>query len=111
MGMDFNIYSSHNHEVFKHEEWWQSPQVEEMFYTRKCWDWVEHCNFIPKNYENGDFIELTLDNLNELIKVATEYKNYWGNYDDLPKLCELRDKYMEWEENGDPRKLYYEYDW
>lgn len=114
MGMDFNIYSARNHEVFKHDNWWESPQAQEEFYARKCWDLVNHCSFIPQDYESGDFIELTLENLEEMIQVACKYRNYFDNYNDIPKLCELRDKLEYWENNpdeADGRKLFYEYDW
>lgn len=115
MGMDLNIYSARNREVFKHEGWWESDQVQEEFYGRKAWHYPEHCSFIPRDYENGDFIEITLENLEEMVKVACEYQNYWNNYEDVPKLCKLRDKYREWEYDEEhPKhnyKLFLEYDW
>ena len=114
MGMDFNIYSARNREVFKHDNWWNSDQVQEEFYGRKCWNLVENCSFIPKDYESGTFIELTVENIEEMIKVACEYRNYFDNYNDVPKLCELRDKLIYWENNPDEangRKMFYEYDW
>lgn len=111
MGMDLNIYSARNREVFKHDGWWDSKQVQEEFYARKFWDLIDNCSFIPKDYENGDFIELTLDNLEEMIKVACTYKDYFGTYNSVPKLCELRDKYIGWIEDEKPRKLFLEYDW
>ena len=91
MGMDLNIYSARNREVFKHEGWWESTQVQEEFYARKFWDLV--------------------DNLEEMIRVACTYRDYFGTYNNVPKLCELRDKYAAWEADEDPRKLFLEYDW
>jgi len=114
MGMDFTIVSTRNHEIFKHDNWWESRQVTEEFYARKNWDIVNHCSFIPHDYEPGEFIELTLENLEEMIDVACHYRNYFDNYNDVPKLCELRDKLEYWQNNpdeADGRKLYYEYDW
>lgn len=111
MGMDLNIYSARNHEVFKHGDWYDSEQVQEEFYARKFWSLVEHCSFIPSDYESGEFIELSLENLEEMIKVACAFRDYFDTYNSVPKLCELRDKYAEWIENGDPRKLFLEYDW
>ena len=111
MGMDLNIYSARNREVFKHDGWWESDQVGDEFYARKFWDLVENCSFIPYDYEPGDFIELSLENLEEMIKVACKYRDYFDTYDNVPLLCELRDKYREWQENEDPRKLFLEYDW
>lgn len=111
MGMDLNIYSARNREVFKHENWWDSEQVQEEFYARKFWDLVDNCSFIPKDYKNGDFLELTIDNIEEMIKVACKYKDYFDTYNSVPKLCELRDKYIEWNEEENPKKLFLEYDW
>ena len=111
MGMDFHIYSARNREVFKHENWWDSEQVQEEFYARKFWDIVDNCSFIPKNYESGSFIELNLENLEEMIKVACTYRDYYGTYNSVPKLCELRDKYTGWLSDELPIKLFLEYDW
>lgn len=111
MGMDLNIYSARNREVFKHDGWWESDQVGDEFYARKFWDLVENCSFIPYDYESGDFIELSLENLEEMIRVACKYRDYFDTYNNIPLLCELRDKYREWQENEDPRKLFLEYDW
>ena len=54
---------------------------------------------------------LTCRNLEEMIKVACVYKDYFGTYNNIPKLCELRDKYIAWEADEVPRKLFLEYDW
>ena len=109
MGMDFNIYSAPNHAIFNDEKWYESDKVEEKFYARKAWHFPENCKFIPHDYENGDFIRISKENLEEMIKVACEHRNYWGNYDDVPRLCELRDEFDELEEQG--KHLYLEYDW
>lgn len=109
MGMDLNIFAARNHEVFKHEGWWDSEHVEQKYYSRKYWDLVQNLSFIPKNYESGEFIEINRDNLEEMIQVACKYCNYWGKYDDVPVLCELRDEYDKLIEDG--KHLYLEYDW
>ena len=111
MGMDLYVYSARNREVFKHENWWDSEQVQEKFYARKFWDLVENCSFIPHDYESGDAIELSVENIEEMIKVACTYKDYWGTYNTVPQLCELRDEYIGWQEDEDPRKLFLIYDW
>ena len=111
MGMDLNIYSARNREVFKHEGWWDSNQVQREFYARKFWDLVENCSFIPKDYESGEFIEINSNNLEEMIKVACTFRDYFGTYDSVPNLCELRDKCIAWETDEKPWKLFLEYDW
>lgn len=108
MGMDLQICFARNHEVFKHE-WWNNKDVKEEFYGRRAWHYVENCHFIPKEYEPGDFIQMRYENIEEMIKVACENRNYWGTYDDVPALCELRDRWESLEERG--FKLYFEYDY
>ena len=117
MGMDANIWSARNSEVFKHDGWWNSEQVVQEWYGRKFWSLVEYCSFIPTGADaNGDFIEITIENVEEMIRVACEHRNYWDNYDDVPKFCMLRDKMRaeqeQCEENGEvPRKYFFEYDY
>ena len=102
MGMDFHIYSARNREVFKHDRWWDSEQVQEEFYARKPWDWVENC----------DFIELTEKNFDELINVACHNRDYFYTFDNVPALCELRDKYFGIDhEVIKNRKLFLTYNW
>lgn len=107
MGMDFMLYSARNREVFKHKDWYDSPQVQEEFYSRRAWHFVQNCPFIPKHGEDCP-VEITLSNLEDMIQIACTHRNYFGNYDDIPKLCELRDKYEELEEEG--KKLFCMYD-
>lgn len=99
MGMDFYIYSGRNHESFKHDEWWNNKDIVERFYTRKPWGWVEECSFFPYDYQ-GEYIQMNKENLEELIGIACKVRNYWDTYDDVPKLCELRDKFDSLEEQG-----------
>lgn len=107
--MDCYIWRAPNRRIFRSENWFESDKVHEMFYSRKCWDLVNHCSFIPRDYENGDFLELSYENLEEMIEVACKYPNYWGDYKDVPKLCELRDEFENIEEQGE--HLYLSYDW
>ena len=115
MGMDLYIYSARNHEVFKHE-YWNNPDVEQVFYARKAWHFPEHCDFIPKDYESGEMFEITPENVENMINVACHYRNYWGEYSDIEKLCLLRD-HMEmelnrYEETGQkPMHYYMGWDW
>ena len=109
MGMDLNIYAAPNHEVFKHDEWWNNQNITEKYYSRKFWDLVNNCSFIPEDYENGSFFQINKKNIEEMIEIACKYRNYFGTYDDIPKLCELRDEFEELEDNG--FHLYFEYDY
>ena len=109
MGMDLTIYSARNHEIFKHDGWWNSPEVEEKYYSCKFFELFNNCSFIPNTYENNEFLEINHENLEEMISIACMYRNYWGTYDDVPKLCELRDEYDFLVENG--KKLYLNCNW
>jgi len=100
MGMDLTVYAARNHEIFKHDDWWNNKDVTEKYYSRKFWDLVNNCSFIPREFEGDEFFQLTKNNVEEMIKIACEYRNYWNNYDDVPKLCEMRDEFDELEENG-----------
>ena len=111
MGMDLGIYRARNHEVFKHDGWWDNPNVEQVFYGRKAWHYPNHCDFIPKDYENGDFFEISVENVENMIEVACHYRNYFDTYDDIPQLCELRDRMIEEEEEESSYKYFIEWDW
>lgn len=108
MGMDLSIYAAPNHEVFNHDGWWESDSVEEKYYARRYWDLVNHCSFLD-NYTPGDFYRLEKEDIEELVKIACEYRNYWYTYDDVSKLCELRDEYDSIIESG--KHLYLEYNY
>lgn len=78
-----------------------NEQVIEEFYSRKFWELLE-ASFIDKDLKEG-YVKTpitSIDQINELISIATEYRNYWGNYEDLPKLCEVRDDFEEMSQNG-----------
>lgn len=110
--MDCYIFQSPNHRIFKDENWYSSPLVRERMYWRKNWDMVQRWSFIPKDYESGEPIEINSTNLEEMIKVACETRDYFGTYSTIPKLCELRDEVVQWEEEGiTDKKLFVEYDW
>ena len=109
MGMDFHLWKARNSEVFKHDEWYNSPEIEEVFYGRKAWHYPEYCSFMKIKYESGEFLPMTRKNLEEMIRVACEHRNHWDNYDDVPQLCEIRDQWDELENAG--YKIFYEYDY
>lgn len=110
MGMDLHIWRARNTAVLKQDNWYESPNVFEEFYSCKFWAIPENCKFVPKNDPevNGMFIPISIDEVEEMIEVACKHRNYWYNYNDVPKLCELRDKIEGWENDG--WKLFLEYD-
>lgn len=111
MGMDCYIWQAPNHRIFKDDNWFESPLVTERMYWRKNWDMVNKWSFIPKDYE-CEPIEIHSEQLEEIIRVACSVRDYFGTYDSIPKLCELRDEVKEWEENEiTDKKLFVSYDW
>lgn len=112
MGMDCYIWEAPNHRVFKDENWYTSGAVTERMYWRKNWDMVKNWSFLPWPYKNGEFVEIGSEELEEMIKVACTHRDYFGTYDSVPKLCELRDEVLGWEQNGvKDKKLFVEYDY
>ena len=109
MGMDLYIFRARTKKAFEQEGWYNSENVSEIFYARKWWSLVENCSFIPSDYESGDYIQLTKENIEEMIKVACEYRDYFDSYQNIPKLSDIRDAFDEDEENG--YHYYLEYDW
>lgn len=111
LGMDAYIWKSKTRKIFDEENWWNNPNVTEVWYSRKPWEMLQHCSFIPKDYESGDFLEIDLDMIEEMIVVACNYRNSRGNYDEVPKLCEVRDQMRASLENEEQVRYFLEYDW
>ena len=85
---------------------------EEVFYSRKFWELLD-APFV-KEYNEGESCYVkaritSLENFDELINIAVHNRNYWGNYNDVAKLCEARDDYEE--KNEDGWTYYLEADW
>lgn len=77
----------------------------EEFCSRKFWELLD-ASFIKDRItqevrERGRlcFVITSKKEIEELISIATHYRNYWGTYEDLPKLCEVRDDYDEMTQN------------
>lgn len=79
----------------------------EEFCSRKFWELLD-APFIKNRIarENREhfhnrlcFVITSKEEIEELISIATHYRNYWGTYDDVSKLCEVRDDYDEMTQN------------
>ena len=99
MGMEIVIYSAKNHEVFKHDGWWDNPNVQEEFYACKFYELIQNCSFISSDYQ-GEWTEINEDHIEEMIKIACQHRDYFGTYDNVARLCELRDRYNTLKEQG-----------
>lgn len=89
--LSINSYKNNNGQV----------KVIEEFHTRKFWELLD-ASFVNKDLKkNSVKVPITsINQINELITIATNNRNYWGTYEDLPKLCEVRDDFEELSNNG-----------
>ena len=100
MGLDVNIYRARNHQVFKSEDWYDSNAVSEVYYARKFWALIEQASFLNVKYDCGEFIELSRENVEELITIATHNADYFDGFTTVPRLCEILRDFDEDAENG-----------
>lgn len=94
MGLDIYIDRMPSHRV-------DYDNCEEVFYARKFWKLL-NADFIGVNGGTAsvdEWIESEED-WNELITIAINNPNYFGTYDDVPKLLEARDRWREDKEKG-----------
>ena len=100
MGLDIHIYRARTKKVFKTEDWYESEAVTEVYYARKFWTLIEQASFINVNDDCCDFIELSRENVEELINIATHNADYFDGFTTVLKLCEILRHFDEDEENG-----------
>lgn len=100
MGLDVNIYKARNHKVFESENWYDNENVTEVYYARKFWSLIQEASFIDVKEDCGEWLELTRENIEELITIATHNKDYFDGFNTVPKLCEMLYNFDEIEEEG-----------
>lgn len=100
IGLDVNIYRTRNHQIFKTENWYTSEAVTEVYYARKFWALIEQASFININDDCGEYLELSRENVEELIEIATHNRDYFGGFETVPRLCEILRDFEETEEDG-----------
>lgn len=92
MGMDLYIIRKKNIKT-------PNEISEERFYARKFWPLIEEPKFVKEYNEGYDsFVKArisSVENMEELIEVATHHRDYWGSYKTVPQLCEIRDELEE----------------
>lgn len=117
MGMDMYIFRAHSKKELESDNFWElareseeSNEVHlgEVWYARKFWDLHNNMSFL-RDYECGEFIELTKDNLEEMLTFATHHTDYWDGFKSVPELCEILYSFDEMNERG--YHYYYEADW
>ena len=108
--MDAYIFRAKTKKVFDEEDWYNNKDISEVWYTRKFWDLIHNVSFIKDTEKDcGEFIKLTKDNIEEMIHIATHWRDYWGGFDSVPQLCEILDNFDDDAENG--WNYYFEFDY
>lgn len=100
MGLDVAIYRARNNQIFKTEKWYDSEAAAEVYYARKFWTLIEQASFLNVKDDCGDFIELSRENVEELINIATHNADYFDGFETVPRLCEILRNFDEDTENG-----------
>lgn len=72
---------------------------EELFYARKFWELL-HASFVREynDSKNSCYVEARInseEDFEELIDIATHNRNYFGNYESVTRICEVRDDFLE----------------
>lgn len=122
MGMDAYVFLAHSKKElesgnlwndnvtnFYEETKWTTPG--ERWYACKFWglhDYLVTTRFNGE-YECGEWIELSREDLEEMIQYATHHLNHFDNFHGVEQLCELLYYWDEFEEVG--LHPYYECDW
>lgn len=110
MGMDAYIFRARTKKAFDGERWYERDDVTEVWYARKYWDLVQQVSFITNLDDDcGEFIQLSRENLEEMIKVATHTPDYWDGFSTVPALCKILHDFDEDEEDG--WHYYFEFDY
>lgn len=89
MGLDIAIYRARNHKIFESEDWYKSPEVEEVYYARNFWALLEQASFINMNDDNSDYIKLSRKNIEELLQIAIHNEDNSGTFYTVPELCRI----------------------
>lgn len=109
MSLDINCYKARNHEIFKHSDWYDNKNVKEVFYFRKYWDLLHNLSFIDIEKDCGDFIQLTKEQLEEILQIATHNRDYFNGFSVVPAICEALDNFDSDEKKG--WHYYFEFDY
>ena len=110
MGLDCYIFRTKTKKVFDDEHWYESETVKEVWYARKFWDLIHNMSFI-KNVEEdcGEFIQLTMDNIEEMLQFAAHNRDYFDGFETVPSLCEIIANFEQDYEDGWHYYFYYSY--
>lgn len=100
MGLDITIWKARNHQIFKEPKWYESNEVEEVYYARKFWTLIQEASFLRVNEDYGEYIQLSRDNVEELLQIAAHNRDYFNGFSTVPALCKILDEFDDMEEAG-----------
>ena len=117
MGMDSTLHLARDRKVLEagFEHWSANPEdynyVREVWYGRKFWSVLQEMSWLRdyKDDECGTYVELTRENLEEMLNHCAHHQDYFGGFSTVPDLCQLL---WEWDAlEADGLKIFYEADW
>ena len=112
MGLDCYVFRARSKKSFEDERWFddENGTVTEVWYARKYWDLLHNMSFI-KNIEEecGDFIQLSMDNLEEMLQFAAHNPDYFDSFNTVPQLCKIINEFEDDYENGWHYYFHYSY--
>ena len=110
MGLDIGIYRAKNHAVFEDGQWYNNDNITEVWYARKFWDMIHNMSFV-KDVEGdcGEFIPLTMDNVEEMLQFAAHNRDYFDGFSTVPQLCEIIANFEQDYEDGWHYYFHYSY--
>ena len=103
MGMDLYISRYKNRRT-------PNEISEELYYARKFWNLLD-ASFV-RGYQDDCYVCAPIycrENMDELIQIAIREPDFFGSYQTVPKLCEIRDEIEAGIEEG--WSYYLEADW
>jgi len=100
MGLDIYIYKAKNQRIFKTDDWYNSDKVTEVYYARKFWTLIQEASFLRVNEDCGEYIQLSRDNVEELLQIAAHNRDYFNGFSTVPALCKILDEFDDMEEAG-----------
>ena len=122
MGMDAYLYIVHNRKEISQDNFWDNcitvkdqeawenykfDKPAEVWYGRKNWDL--HMQVFGNDYECGEYVEIDMNTLDEMIRAATHYPDYFGGFSTVEQLCFIYQHYTDIKAHG--MILVYEADW
>lgn len=121
MGLDMQLVQARNRKILEGDNFWRvcidATNIEDFEYNktavvcywRKFWDLHTFISNKKGRLDNGEWCEITREDLEDMIEFTTHNKDYWDSFKSVPQLCEILYNYNKIRKNG--FNLYYEGDY